>query len=56
MSEKVLSMMHSMEFLADMGLEKNQQGPPEFMEHGMLRLKHGIGYNGKDDSKGEFDL
>ena len=56
MTEKVLSMMRSMEFLPSMGLGKNQQGPPEFVEHGTLRLKHGIGYDGEDDFEEEFNL
>ena len=56
MSEKVLSMMRSMEFLSGMGLGRNQQGPPEFMEQEASRLKHGIGYAREDDSKEELDI
>ena len=56
MSDKMLSMVRNMEFLLGMGLERNQQGPPKFVEQGTLRLKHGIEYDGKDDSEEEFDL
>ena len=56
MSKKVLSMMRSMEFLPSMGLGKNQQGPPEFVEHETPRLKHGVGYNEEDNSEEELEI
>ena len=56
MSEKVLSMMRSMEFLPGIGLGKNQQGPPEFVERGVPRLKHEIGYGKEDGSDIELDI
>ena len=46
MNEKVvLSMMRNIEFFLGMGMGRNQQGLPEFVERGVPRLKHGIGYS-----------
>lgn len=57
MNEKVmLGMMCNMDFFPGMGLGKNQQGPPEFMEQQTLRLKHIIGYTGGDNSDEESDF
>ena len=39
-----------------MGLGKNQQGLPEFVERGVPRLKHGIGYGKKDGFDAKLDI
>ena len=57
MNEKVvLNMMHNMEFFPGMGLEKNQQGLPEFVDREVLRLKHGIKYGEEDGFDAELDI
>ena len=57
MNERVvMNMMRSMEFFPGMGLGKNQQGPPEFVEQKTPRLKHGLGYVGNGDSDEELNI
>ena len=57
MNEKVvLNMMHNMEFFLGMGLGKDQQDLPRFVDPEMPRLKHGIGYGEEDGSDTELDI
>ena len=57
MNEKVvLNMMRNMEFFPGMGLEKNQQGLPKFLDQEVPRLKHGIRYGKEDGSDAELDI
>ena len=44
LNPKIASMMKGMNFVPGMGLEKNQQGPPEFVEPKVHISKFGIGY------------
>ena len=44
LNPKIASMMKGMNFVPGMGLEKNQQGPPEFVEPKVPISKFGIGY------------
>ena len=52
----VLNMMRNMKFFPGMGLGKNQQGLPGFMDPKTPRLKHGIGYGEEDGSDTELDI
>ena len=57
MNEKVvLNMMRNMEFFPGLGLGKDQQGLPGFMDPKIPRLKHGIGYGEEDGSDTELDI
>ena len=57
MNEKVvLNMMRGMEFFPGLGLGKNQQGLPEFVDLRILRLKYGIEYGEEDGSDTELDI
>ena len=57
MNEKVvLNMMHNMEFFSGLGLGRNQQGLPEFMDREVPKLKHGIEYGEEDGSDAELDI
>lgn len=53
LNPKVASIMKKMNFLPGMGLGKNQQGPPEFVEPKVPFLKHGMGYQKSKKSKGK---
>ena len=44
LNPKIVSMMKNMNFIPEMGLEKNQRGPPRFVERKVPVLKHGVGY------------
>ena len=57
MNEKVvLSMIRDMEFFPGLGLGRNQQGLPKFVDPKTPRLKHGIGYGEEDGSDTELDI
>ena len=47
---KIVSMMKSMNFMSGMGLGRNQQDPPRFIEQKIPILKYGLGYQGEDES------
>ena len=44
LNPKIASMMKGMNFVPGMGLERNQQGPPEFVEPKVPRSRFGLGY------------
>ena len=44
LNPKIASMMKGMNFVPGMGLERNQQGPPEFVEPKVPKSKFGLGY------------
>ena len=44
LNPKIASMMKGMNFMPGMGLGKNQQGPPEFVEPKVPKSKFGLGY------------
>ena len=53
LNPKIASMMKSMNFMPRMGLEKNQQGPLEFVEPKVSILKYGLGYQKTKKAKGK---
>ena len=48
--------MRNMEFFLGLGLGKDQQGLPGFVDLETPRLKHGIGYSEEDSSETELDI
>ena len=52
----MVSKMRNMNFMPSMGLGKNQDGSPEFVERKMPILKHGVGYRGNNDFGEEDEI
>ena len=44
LNPKIASMMKGMNFVPGIGLGRNQQGPPEFVEPKVPKSKFGLGY------------
>ena len=51
LNPKITSMMKGMNFMPGMGLERNQQGSPEFIEPKVPISKFGLGYQRIGKSK-----
>ena len=52
LNPKIASMMKGMNFMPGMGLGRNQQGPPEFIESKVPISKFGLGYQRIRRSRG----